>query len=162
MNSDVKSGVVSPEYFRTADTNIKRPIVFTNGCFDILHRGHAEYLQRAAQLGKTLIVGVNEDDSVRRLQKGAGRPFNALQDRMALLAALRCVDYVVPFAEDTPLRLIETIQPDHLVKGGDWSTDEIVGSDFVEANGGQVHSLTFRFNRSTTSLIERIQSQVPD
>lgn len=162
MNSNVPPGVVDTEFFSSAEASINRPVVFTNGCFDILHRGHAEYLQRAAQLGNTLIVGVNDDDSVRRLEKGAGRPFNSVQDRMALLAALRCVDYVVPFTEDTPLQLIKTIRPDHLVKGGDWSTAAIVGSDFVESNGGQVHSLTFRFDRSTTSLIERIQSQAPD
>lgn len=159
MNDNAKHGVVDAEFFSSAEDNFDRPVVFTNGCFDILHRGHAEYLQRAAQLGKTLIVGVNDDDSVRRLQKGAGRPFNSVQDRMALLAALRCVDFVVPFSEETPLLLIKAIRPDHLVKGGDWSTDTIVGADFVESNGGQVHSLAFRFNRSTTSLIERIQSQ---
>jgi len=137
---------------------LARPMVFTNGCFDILHRGHVEYLGRARQLGSSLVVGINDDESVRRLEKGPGRPFNTLEDRMAVLAALRSVDLVVPFSDDTPLQLIREISPDHLVKGGDWPEDQIVGADYVQARGGQVHSLKFQFDRSTTSLVDRIAS----
>ena len=136
---------------------LARPIVFTNGCFDILHRGHVTYLQEAAALGKSLVVGVNSDDSARRLEKGTGRPLNPLEDRMAILAALECVSLVVPFEEDTPLELITRIQPDRLAKGGDWAPENIVGADIVTARGGQVHSIPFKYSRSTTSLIERIR-----
>ncbi|HSH40566.1 MAG TPA: D-glycero-beta-D-manno-heptose 1-phosphate adenylyltransferase [Arenicellales bacterium] len=137
--------------------SMPRPVVFTNGCFDILHRGHVAYLARAAALGNTLVVGVNSDESVRRLDKGGDRPFNTLEDRMAVLAALACVDLVVPFDEDTPAELIEAVQPDHLVKGGDWPLDQIVGADTVRRRGGEVHSIPFEYERSTTSLIERIR-----
>lgn len=137
---------------------LARPIVFTNGCFDILHRGHVAYLEEAAALGKSLVIGVNSDASVRRLNKGSGRPINPLDDRTAVLAALGCVALVVPFDEDTPLELIKTVRPGHLVKGGDWPTDKIVGADIVKANGGQVHSIPFRYQRSTTELIQHIRS----
>lgn len=137
---------------------LPRPIVFTNGCFDILHRGHVAYLEEAATLGRSLVVGVNTDASVRRLEKGSDRPVNPLEDRMAILAALGCVSLVVPFDEDTPLELIERIKPDRLVKGGDWAPDRIVGADFVRARGGQVHSIPFRFERSTSDLLRRIRS----
>lgn len=137
---------------------LTRPLVFTNGCFDILHRGHVTYLEEAAQLGASLIVGVNADASVRRLDKGGDRPINPLDDRMAVLAALGCVALVVAFDEDTPLELIRLVQPDHLVKGGDWTPDRIVGADVVRAHGGQVHSIPFRFDRSTTGLLQRIRS----
>lgn len=140
---------------------LNRPLVFTNGCFDILHRGHVAYLARAAALGGSLVVGVNSDGSVRRLNKSADRPFNTLEDRMAVLAALESVDLVVPFDEDTPAALIEAVQPDHLVKGGDWAVDEIVGADTVKRRGGQVHSIPFEFDRSTSALIERIRSAKP-
>jgi len=136
---------------------LKRPIVFTNGCFDILHRGHVAYLEEAARLGKSLVIGVNTDDSVRRLIKGGDRPINPLDDRMAVLAALAMVALVVPFDEDTPLELIRAIRPDHLVKGGDWPPGKIVGADIVTAHGGQVHSIPFRFERSTTDLVNRIR-----
>ena len=136
---------------------LQHPVVFTNGCFDILHRGHVDYLEEAAALGKSLVVGVNSDDSVRRLEKGSDRPINSLEDRMAIVAALGCVSLVVPFEEDTPLNLIKTVMPDHLVKGGDWTTDTIVGADVVMANGGKVHSIPFRFQRSTTDLLKRIR-----
>ena len=142
---------------------LARPIVFTNGCFDILHRGHVAYLARAAALGGSLVVGVNSDESVRRLNKSGDRPFNPLEDRMAVLAALASVDLVVPFGEDTPAALIEAVQPDHLVKGGDWPVDQIVGADTVRRRGGQVHSIPFEYDRSTTALIERIRGSVdPD
>jgi rfaE bifunctional protein nucleotidyltransferase chain/domain len=136
---------------------LPRPIVFTNGCFDILHRGHVDYLEQAAALGSSLVVGVNSDDSVKRLDKGSDRPFNGLDDRMAVLAALGCVSLVVPFDEDTPLDLIRRVRPDHLVKGGDWAPEQIVGADFVSQSGGQVHSIPFRFERSTTDLVRRIR-----
>jgi len=137
---------------------LARPIVFTNGCFDILHRGHVAYLEEAAQLGRSLVIGVNTDESVRALAKGSDRPVNPLEDRMAVLAALGCVSLVVPFAEDTPLELIKLVKPDHLVKGGDWVPERIVGNDFVRSYGGQVHSIPFRFDRSTTALLTRIRS----
>ena len=132
--------------------------MFTNGCFDILHRGHVAYLEEAAALGQSLVVGVNSDASVRRLDKGRDRPVNPLDDRMAILAALACVALVVPFEEDTPLELIRLVRPDHLVKGGDWTPDKIVGADVVQSYGGRVHSIPFRFKRSTTDLLQRIRS----
>ena len=136
---------------------LARPLVFTNGCFDILHRGHVAYLEEAAALGKSLVVGVNSDASVRRLEKGSDRPVNPLDDRLAILAALGCVSLVVPFDDDTPYELIKRVRPDHLVKGGDWTPDKIVGADVVKSYGGQVHSIPFRFNRSTSDLIQRIR-----
>jgi len=158
---------MSNENLRIADAdnlesrlaNLTRPIVFTNGCFDILHRGHVTYLAEAAALGKSLVIGVNTDDSVRRLNKAPDRPFNSLEDRMAVLAALRVVDLVVPFDEDTPLALIRKVRPDHLVKGGDWKIADIVGNEFVTENGGKVHSIPFRFERSTTELVNRIRGK---
>lgn len=137
---------------------LPRPIVFTNGCFDILHRGHVSYLEEAASLGKSLIVAVNSDDSVGRLNKGEQRPIQSLTDRMAIVAALECVALVVPFTEDTPLNLIKKIKPEYLVKGGDWPIDEIVGASEVREYGGEVKSIPVRFERSTTDLIARIKS----
>ncbi len=136
---------------------LPRPFVFTNGCFDILHRGHISYLEDAAWLGASLIVGVNSDASVRSLNKGPGRPINPLEDRMALLAALTCVALVVPFDEDTPLELIKVIRPEHLVKGGDWAPENIVGAEFLKSYGGQTHAIPIRYERSTTELIDRIR-----
>lgn len=132
-------------------------IVFTNGCFDILHRGHVAYLQEAASLGHRLVVGLNSDASVRRQGKGADRPLNDQDSRAAVLAALRCVDAVTCFDEDTPLDLIRALRPDVLVKGGDWDVKDIVGADLVLAAGGQVHSLRFVDGFSTTALVERIR-----
>lgn len=137
---------------------LPRPWVFTNGCFDILHRGHVTYLEEAAALGASLIVGVNSDASVRRLGKGADRPINPLEDRMAVLAALACVSLVTSFDDDTPLSLIRQVRPDHLVKGGDWTVDRIVGAAEVQAQGGQVHSIPFRHDRSTSALLARIRA----
>lgn len=137
---------------------LARPLVFTNGCFDILHRGHVDLLQRAAMLGESLVVGVNSDASVRALDKGGERPLTPLADRMAVLAALGAVDLVVPFEEPTPLALISRVQPDHLVKGGDWPPEKIVGAGEVIAAGGRVHSLPLRFNRSTSALVQRIRA----
>jgi rfaE bifunctional protein nucleotidyltransferase chain/domain len=136
---------------------LPRPVVFTNGCFDVLHRGHVTYLEEARALGASLVVGVNSDESVRRLDKGPGRPVNPLDDRMAVLAALESVSLVIPFSEDTPLELIKQVKPDHLVKGGDWTPEKIVGGDIVRTYGGQVHSIPFRFDRSTTDLLRRIR-----
>jgi len=132
-----------------------RRIVFTNGCFDILHAGHADLLARARQLGDFLIVGVNSSDSVRRL-KGPTRPLNPTEQRMYVLASLACVDAVIPFDEDTPYELIQAVQPHVLVKGGDWAIENIVGRDIVEASGGSVHSLKLLPGYSTTGLIQKI------
>jgi rfaE bifunctional protein nucleotidyltransferase chain/domain len=132
-------------------------IVFTNGCFDILHRGHVHYLQEAAALGDRLIVGVNSDTSVMRQGKGPGRPINDQESRAMVLAALRCVDAVVIFEEDTPLELIGIVRPDVLVKGGDWKVEQIVGADIVRAQGGEVRSLGLVEGFSTTGLIGRIK-----
>lgn len=137
---------------------LPRPRVFTNGCFDILHRGHVTYLAEARALGTSLIVGVNSDASVRRQGKGDDRPINRLEDRMALLAALESVSLVTCFDTDTPLELILAIRPDVLVKGGDWSLDKIVGAKEVAGWGGSVHSIPFRHLTSTTTLLERIRS----
>ena len=130
-------------------------IVMTNGCFDLIHPGHIHYLQQAADLGDVLVVAVNDDDSVRRL-KGPSRPLNSVADRMAVLSALQAVDYVVSFGEDTPASLIETIAPDVLVKGGDYTVEQIAGHESVLARGGDVIILDFVPGHSTTSLIERM------
>ena len=132
-------------------------IVFTNGVFDLLHRGHVEYLEEAAALGDRLVVGTNDDESVRRL-KGPDRPLIPEQDRVELLEALACVDRVVLFAEDTPERLIREVAPDVLVKGGDWPLDQIAGRDFVEERGGRVLTVPLREGLSTTRLVERIRA----
>ena len=131
-------------------------IVMTNGCFDILHAGHVSYLEEAKALGDQLVVAVNDDASVTRL-KGASRPINPLADRMAVLAGLASVDWVVPFSEDTPARLIERLKPDVLVKGGDWRVEQIAGADHVLARGGEVRVLAFKPGRSTTGVIEAIR-----
>ena len=133
-----------------------RPLVFTNGVFDLLHRGHVTYLARARALGAALLVALNGDASVRRLGKGPGRPVNALEDRVALLAALEPVDAVTWFDEDTPAALIAAVRPDVLVKGGDWPVARIVGAAEVLARGGAVHSIPFEHQRSTSALLRRI------
>lgn len=137
---------------------LPRPWVFTNGCFDLLHRGHVTYLAQARALGGSLIVAANSDASVRRLGKGEERPINPLADRMAVLAALQCVDMVTSFDEDTPLALIEALRPDVLVKGGDWSVTHMVGAREVLAWGGQVFSIPFVVERSTTALVQRLRA----
>ncbi|MDH3748574.1 MAG: D-glycero-beta-D-manno-heptose 1-phosphate adenylyltransferase, partial [Gammaproteobacteria bacterium] len=131
-------------------------IVMTNGCFDILHAGHVAYLEEAKSLGDRLIVAVNDDDSVRRL-KGASRPINGLEDRMLVLSGLAAVDWVVPFAADTPAALIDSILPDVLVKGGDYKPEQIAGGKAVLENGGEVRVLAFRDGHSTTRIIERLK-----
>ncbi|WP_020650446.1 bifunctional D-glycero-beta-D-manno-heptose-7-phosphate kinase/D-glycero-beta-D-manno-heptose 1-phosphate adenylyltransferase HldE [Solimonas variicoloris] len=154
---DVDGGVVDEAVLLQAVARARaagKRIVMTNGVFDVMHVGHARYLEDARRLGDLLIVAVNDDDSVRRL-KGPTRPLNATADRMALLAALRCVDLVVPFAEDTPARLIGRVLPDLLVKGGDYRPEQIAGYDAVTANGGRVLVLPFHDGYSTTSLIDK-------
>jgi len=136
---------------------VRDRIVFTNGCFDLLHPGHVDLLARARALGGTLVVGLNSDDSVRAL-KGPPRPVSPFQDRAVVLAGLASVDFVTGFDDLTPLKLIEAVLPDVLVKGGDWPVAAIVGREAVEASGGQVVSLPLMPGYSTTSLIERIKS----
>ena len=155
---DFERKICAPADLAARAADLARPLVFTNGCFDILHRGHATYLAQARALGASLIVGVNTDASVRRLGKGDDRPVNSEQDRMAVLAALQSVSLVTWFDEDTPLNLILACRPDVLVKGGDWSVDKIVGAREVLAWGGQVHSIPFLFERSTTATIAKIRT----
>jgi D-glycero-beta-D-manno-heptose 1-phosphate adenylyltransferase len=132
-------------------------VVFTNGCFDLMHVGHTRYLQAARDLGDLLVVGVNTDRSVRDLDKGADRPIVPEQQRAEVLAALACVDYVVLFDEADPGRLIAEIQPDVLVKGGDWTPDKIIGRETVEARGGAVKTIPLVPGVSTTAIVERIR-----
>jgi D-beta-D-heptose 7-phosphate kinase/D-beta-D-heptose 1-phosphate adenosyltransferase len=132
-------------------------IVFTNGCFDLLHPGHVRYLRAARRLGDVLVVGLNSDRSVRRLDKGPDRPLVSEADRAEVVAALEMVDYVSIFDEDTPYELIGAAQPDVLVKGGDWPVDRIVGADLVRARGGVVRSLPLAEGYSTTRLLERVR-----
>lgn len=134
-----------------------RPLVFTNGVFDILHRGHATYLDQAAQLGATLIVAVNTDESVRRLGKGSERPLNRMEDRAALLAALGFVTVVTSFHEDTPESLIGEIKPDLIVKGGDYDMETLPETALVKTWGGRAVAIPFEFERSTTALVKKIQ-----
>lgn len=154
---DPAARVIPPRNVRALCARLRREgkrIVFTNGCFDILHAGHAQYLRRAAALGDVLLVGLNGDASVRRL-KGQGRPVQGAADRAYLLASLSCVSYVTIFPEDTPARLIREVVPHVLVKGGDWKGKEIVGSDVVLAHGGTVKTIRFLAGRSTTAILER-------
>ncbi len=134
-----------------------KTIVFTNGCFDIVHPGHVDLLERARAEGDMLVLGLNSDDSVRRQGKGGDRPFNRFEARAFVLAHLRSVDFVTGFAEDTPLELIRAVKPDVLVKGGDWPVDGIVGADIVKNRGGRVLSLPLLEGFSTTGLAERIR-----
>jgi D-glycero-beta-D-manno-heptose 1-phosphate adenylyltransferase len=132
-----------------------KKVVFTNGCFDILHRGHVDYLSKAKSLGDILIVGLNDDASVTRL-KGPQRPLVEQEDRADILAALKSVDYVCIFSEDTPYEIIKALVPDVLVKGSDWPIDKVVGKDIVESAGGVVQTIEFLPNRSTSKLIAKI------
>ncbi|MBI3252184.1 MAG: D-glycero-beta-D-manno-heptose 1-phosphate adenylyltransferase [Candidatus Omnitrophica bacterium] len=134
----------------------RKKIVFTNGCFDLLHVGHIRYLRRARALGDLLVIGLNTDKSVRAL-KGSGRPLTAQGDRAEILSALACVDFVTFFPEKTPERLIRALRPDILVKGGDWKKERIAGGRFVESYGGKVRSLPFIPGRSTTGLLDKIK-----
>lgn len=133
-------------------------VVFTNGCFDILHAGHVRYLNEAKTLGSVLVVGLNSDESVKRL-KGEERPINSEMDRAEVLLGLKSVDMVCLFKDDTPYELIKALSPDVLVKGGDWTPDQIVGSDVVLKKGGQVKSLQFVEGRSTTNIVDKIKEK---
>ncbi len=136
-----------------------KKVVFTNGCFDLIHRGHVEYLKQSKERSDVLIVGLNTDDSVRRL-KGKGRPILPLEDRASVLAALEVVDYVSVFGEDTPLQMIKKILPDILVKGGDYTADQIVGKEVVEESGGQVLTVDLIAALSTTDIIQKTKGKI--
>jgi len=150
--------ICAPREFAARSARLEHPLVFTNGVFDILHRGHVTYLAQARALGRSLAVALNSDASVRRLGKGEDRPVNALEDRLAVLAALESVALVTWFEEDTPLARIVECRPDHLVKGGDWPVERIVGAAETMGWGGKVHSIPFEHDRSTTRLLERIRT----
>lgn len=151
MIHSIESFIPVREYLIKAN----KKLVFTNGCFDILHRGHIEYLNEAKELGDKLVIGLNSDNSVKRL-KGESRPLNNELDRAFILDNLKSVDFVMIFDEDTPYNMIDAIKPDILVKGGDWKPEDIVGSDIVLAIGGEVKSLKFVDNYSSTDLINKI------
>ncbi|MDH4181456.1 MAG: adenylyltransferase/cytidyltransferase family protein [Betaproteobacteria bacterium] len=138
---------------------LPRPLVFTNGVFDVLHRGHVTYLEQARGLGASLVVAVNSDESVRRLGKGEGRPLNPLADRMAVLAALAAVDLVVPFDDDTPREVILAARPDVLVKGGDYTAETTAGAAETIARGGRFVAIPLLEGRSTSALVERIRTR---
>jgi D-beta-D-heptose 7-phosphate kinase/D-beta-D-heptose 1-phosphate adenosyltransferase len=148
-NRDVLAAIIEQERSKG------RHVVFTNGCFDLLHAGHVKYLQAARRLGDLLILGLNSDASVRRL-KGPKRPLISEEERAHILAALDCIDYVCLFDEDTPLELISTLKPMILVKGGDYTPEGVVGRDVVEANGGRVELMPFVDGKSTTTIIEKV------
>ena len=159
LRHNMEQKIVSRSFFVENAVKLHRQkIVFTNGCFDVLHFGHVHYLLQAKELGDILVVGLNSDDSVRRL-KGPSRPINGENERAFVLAALACVDYVVVFEEDTPKELIETVRPDVLVKGGDYALDQIVGADFVTKNGGTVTTLPFVEGFSSTRIIEQLKTK---
>ena len=155
---DFERKLVEPAGFAARARALARPLVFTNGVFDILHRGHVTYLAQARALGASLAVALNSDASAKRLGKGEDRPVNSLADRMAVVAALESVAVVTWFDEDTPLARILECRPDHLVKGGDWAPENIVGAREVQAWGGRVHSIAFEHDRSTTKLLSKIRA----
>jgi len=157
MSDKIMTGAQLVPILEQARTQKKR-IVFTNGCFDLMHIGHTRYLQAARALGDLLVVGVNSDASVRHLNKGVDRPIVPEAQRAEVLAALGCVDYVVIFSEPDPGELIASLQPDVLVKGGDWAINQIVGRETVEARGGLVTTIPLVPGMSTTSLLQRIRS----
>ena len=151
--------ICKPQDLSARLARLVRPLVFTNGVFDILHRGHVTYLAQARALGASLLVAVNSDASAKKLGKGEDRPVNALADRLAVLAALESVTLVTSFEQDTPLALILAAKPDVLVKGGDWKPDAIVGAKEVQGWGGAIHSIPLVAGRSTSSLISRIRGK---
>ena len=158
MNIHTEHKIVSQDFFEENALNLHpQKIVFTNGCFDVLHFGHVYYLQQARQLGDLLVVGLNSDASVKRL-KGDSRPINGEKERAFVLAALSFVDYVVLFEEDTPGNLIKAVRPDVLVKGGDYALDQIVGADFVRENGGTVTTIPFVEGFSSSQIIEQLKT----
>jgi len=156
---DFERKICAPERLGERLAAIARPLVFTNGVFDLLHRGHVTYLAQARALGASLLVALNSDASARRLGKGGDRPLNALDDRMAVVAALGTVDVVTWFDTDTPLATITACRPDVLVKGGDWKPDDIVGAPEVRSWGGKVVSIPLVAGRSTTALVDRIRGK---
>ena len=149
--------IVAPEQLAERIGGLARPLVFTNGCFDILHRGHVTLLAQARALGASMIVALNSDHSVRQLGKGDDRPVNMLIDRLSVIAALECVSLVTWFDEDTPISRILDCRPDILVKGGDWPIDKIVGNAEVSGWGGRVVSIPFIHEKSTTALLDKIR-----
>ena len=160
MSASFESKIIDPHTLRrrVEAGQVQRPLVFTNGVFDILHRGHATYLDAAAQLGATLVVALNTDESVRRLGKGEDRPLNVHADRLAMMAALACVDVVTWFEEDTPLALIEALRPELIVKGGDYDMEALPETAAVRSWGGDAVAIPFEFQRSTTALLKKIRA----
>lgn len=158
MPSPFERKIVTREALAARRPNLPAPVVFTNGVFDILHRGHVSYLAEARALGACLIVGVNSDTSVRMLGKGDDRPINREEDRMALLAALESVDWVVRFEEKTPVDLIAALRPDILVKGGDYDMDALPESSLVRGWGGRALAIPFEHERSTTALLKKVRA----
>ncbi len=158
MRPTFENKFCAPGELTVRSTLLDRQRVFTNGVFDVLHRGHVTYLAQARALGASLIVALNSDASVKRLGKGEDRPINTLEDRMAVVASLACVSLVTWFEEDTPLQRILEARPDMLVKGGDWSIDKIVGGAEVKSWGGSVHAIAFQFERSTSAMLAKIRS----
>jgi rfaE bifunctional protein nucleotidyltransferase chain/domain len=157
--ADFESKICPPERLAPRLEGLARPLVFTNGVFDILHRGHVTYLAQARSLGASLLLALNSDASARHLGKGEDRPINTVEDRAAVVAALESVDLVTWFDEDTPYELILACRPEVLVKGGDWPGHQIVGASEVQSWGGKVHSIPFLFDRSTTRLLARIRGR---
>ncbi len=155
---DFEAKICSPMELVQRVLLLPRPLVFTNGVFDILHRGHVTYLAQARALGASMVLALNSDASVKRLNKGDDRPINTLPDRMAVAAALSMVDVVTFFEDDTPLNLILACKPAVLVKGGDWPIEQIVGANEVQSWGGTVHSIAFLHERSTTDMLKKIRS----
>ncbi len=155
---DFESKICLPTEAAQRVSSLPRPLVFTNGVFDILHRGHVTYLAQARAQGAGMVLALNSDASVKRLNKGDDRPINILADRMAVAAALSMVDLVTFFDEDTPLNLILACKPDVLVKGGDWPVEQIVGATDVQGWGGTVHSIPFLHERSTTAMLKKIRA----
>lgn len=152
------SKICPPEQLAARAAQLAQPMVFTNGCFDILHRGHVTYLAQARELGGSLVVALNTDASVRRLGKGDDRPINCLEDRLEVMASLEAVSLVTWFDEDTPLQRILDCRPQILVKGGDWSLETIVGAPEVMSWGGKVVPVAFEHQRSTTALLNKIRA----
>ena len=152
-----ESRIVAPGELIARVAKLPRPLVFTNGCFDILHRGHVTLLAQARALGGSMVVAVNSDASVKRLGKGDDRPVNTLADRLAVISALECVSLVTWFDEDTPIERILECRPDILVKGGDWPVDRIVGNTEVTGWGGETVSIPFIHQKSTTALLDKIR-----
>jgi rfaE bifunctional protein nucleotidyltransferase chain/domain len=155
---DFEAKICPPDQLAERAARLARPLVFTNGCFDILHRGHVTYLAQARALGAAMVVALNTDASVQRLGKGDDRPVNRLEDRLAVMAALGCVDLVTWFDEDTPLQRVLEARPEVLVKGGDWAPERIVGAREVLVWGGSVHSIPFLHEKSTTALLTKIRA----